>query len=686
MLDIVWSLQSAIWQIKIAKDNNLGVTKNSLSRTVLIAITPLITLFAVVACNVAAEGLETVDEFKGKVNAPDFPMGLQWLNTENPISLRELRGKVVLLDFWTYCCINCMHVIPDLKRLEKKYADELVVIGVHSAKFTTEKEIGNIRQAILRYEIEHPVVNDSRMTMWRAYGVRAWPTLVLIDPEGNIVGARSGEGVYEPFDEAISKVIENFETQGKLDRSPLKLKLEKENVQPTLLSFPGKVLADETSDKLFISDSNNNRIVVLSLSDYSVIDIVGSGETDLVNGGFDEAAFNHPQGMAFDGEFLYVADTENHTIRKVDFKQRIVMTIAGTGKQSRRFNVPGPALQTALNSPWDLVIHKEIIYIAMAGSHQIWTLDLGNGIVAPYAGSGREARVDGPLAGAALAQPSGITTDGKRIYFADSEVSSIRSADIAQNGSVRTIAGGDLFDFGDVDDIGLRARFQHPLGVVYHEGTLYIADTYNNKIKKITLSDSRSKTFLGKGKEGMQDGLNATFDEPGGVSIAGNRLFIADTNNHAIRVADLKSRTVKTLVIKDMERLKPVSPALDDIEEEIWPEQVVGIGKANLKIDLELPYGMKLSDLAVSSVAVAFREADSTYDKNHKVIENPEFPIIYPFEIVEGQGTATIDYSIYYCSEGNEGLCYFREGRIKIPLGIDVSKGNMPAKVTIKIP
>jgi thiol-disulfide isomerase/thioredoxin len=415
-----------------------------MNKVALLIILSMANPFAFASVTTARQ--DAMPEYQGKVNAPDFPDGLQWLNTDHPISLRDLRGKVVLLDFWTFCCINCMHIIPDLKRLEKKYANELVVIGVHSAKFTTERETDNIRQAILRYEIEHPVVNDRDMKVWQEYAVRGWPTLMLIDPEGKVVGYTSGEGIYEPFDKLIGKLVADFDANGKIDRTPLKLKLERYRAPASMLAFPGKVLADETSKQLFIADSNHNRIVVVSLGDYSVKEVIGSGEIGFDDGSFEQATFNHPQGMALDGKKLYVADTENHALRLIDSDKRTVETIAGTGHQAREYNKSGPGKQTALNSPWDLVLNDGMLYIAMAGPHQIWKMDLKTGVVAPYAGTGREARIDGPLGEAALAQPSGITTDGKKLYFADSEDSSIRSADLDPKGRVETIAGGDLFE------------------------------------------------------------------------------------------------------------------------------------------------------------------------------------------------------------------------------------------------
>src|SRR5262249_33507908 len=253
--------------------------------------------------------------FEGQVNAPDFPLGLEWLNTEKPISLRDLRGKIVLLDFWTYCCINCMHIIPDLKKLEAKYRNQLVVIGVHSAKFLNEKGTDNIRQAILRSEIEHPVVNDKDFEVWQSYTAHSWPTLILINPKGKVVGAHSGEGIFDIFDNAIGQMVPYFRAKNELNEKPIDFKLEKFSAPPSLLAYPGKALADEKGARLFISDSNHNRVIITSL-DGTVQDVIGDGATGAKDGSFAEAGFNHPQGLAVDGDALYICYTETHLIRR----------------------------------------------------------------------------------------------------------------------------------------------------------------------------------------------------------------------------------------------------------------------------------------------------------------------------------------------------------------------------------
>jgi DNA-binding beta-propeller fold protein YncE len=476
---------------------------------------------------------------------PSFDGGVAWLNTASPLKIEDLKGRVVLLDFWTLCCINCIHTLPDLARLEAKYPGVLVVLGVHTPKFDNEKATESIRKAILRYEVKHPIVNDADQKLWTRFGVHSWPTLVLIDTEGNYVGHASGEGNYELLDRYIGKLVADAKAKGTLKTTPLDFKLAKE-VEATPLYFPGKVFADAASKRLFIADSTHHRIVITDL-DGKKIDIAGTGTEGLENGSFDEARFSDPQGMTLQGNLLYVADRKNHSIRALDLKNRTVVTVAGTGKQDRedRFGTdPSPALKTGLNSPWDLLFVDNKVYIAMAGHHQIWWLDPVSQQVAPYAGNGAENIKDGPLAAASFAQPSGLATDGKNLYVADSEVSAIRSVPLPPGGAVSTIVGLGLFEFGDVNGNGDDVRLQHALGVAYRNGKLYVADTYNSKIKEIDPKTRDCTTFVGGEK---------LFNEPGGLSFAGDKLYVADTNNHRIQVIDMGTKAVRTLALSGVE-------------------------------------------------------------------------------------------------------------------------------------
>jgi thiol-disulfide isomerase/thioredoxin len=512
-----------------------------------------------------------------RIPAPPLESG-QWVNTAGPLSLADFRGRFVLLDFWTFCCINCMHVLPELKKLEHEFPNELVVVGIHSAKFEGEQDTDNIREAAQRYEIEHPVVNDVGMKIWNTFGVRSWPTLVLIDPEGNVVWAANGERDFEEIKAVIEMGLPYYRAQGLLKPAPRPTLVGAD--QQTPLKFPGKILADEASRRLFISDSNHNRIVVAGL-DGKLLAIIGSGTIGAADGAFEACSFHHPQGMALVGDMLYVADTENHLLRKADLKARQVATIAGTGKKGNglsAFDEPEtttgksdaearPSLKNiALASPWALWHQGNDLYIAMAGRHQIWKMPLDESSIGPYAGNGREDIVDGPLLPnvpydanyASFAQPSGLTSDGKRLFVADSEGSTVRSVPFDSNGKVETLVGltGTLFDFGDVDGAGRDVRLQHPLDVAWWDGKLYVADTYNNKIKVIDVDKRSCQTFTGSGKAGNADadsGGAATFNEPEGIAAAGGKLYVADTNSHAIRVIDLaEPHRVTTLKIEGL--------------------------------------------------------------------------------------------------------------------------------------
>src|SRR5215204_2645851 len=396
-----------------------GSAEGMTMRMLLSAVAVCLLLAAATRAQEGKGGDDVSTRERGRVRAPELEGGRGWLNTDKPLSLAGLRGKVVLLDFWTYGCVNCMHVIPDLKRLEEKYPKELVVIGVHSAKFENEKETENIRRIVLRYGVEHPVVNDADFRIWNAYAVRAWPTLAVIDPAGYVVGYASGEGNYDVLDKAIGELIADARGRGTLDERPLKFALERAKTGDLPLAFPGKVLADERGERLFISDSNHNRVVVTRL-DGTLLYTVGSGARGRTDGDFARASFDGPQGLALDGETLYVADTRNHLLRRVDLKSRTVETLAGTGEQLRDYRVKLDTLPNVpLSSPWDLHLEGGTLYVAMAGPHQIWQLDLKTRRPSVFAGSGREARLDGARGEAAFAQPSGLAGDGRTLYVAD---------------------------------------------------------------------------------------------------------------------------------------------------------------------------------------------------------------------------------------------------------------------------
>ncbi len=622
--------------------------------------------------------------FPTRQRPPSLDVGGDWLNVSGPIRLSDLRGKFVVLDFWTYCCINCMHILPELKKLERAYPNNVVVIGVHSAKFATERDSDNIREAILRHDIEHPVLVDSNLELWRRWNVSMWPTIIMIDPEGYWIATHAGEIQFEAFDEVLKRLIPNFRRQGLLDETPLRFALERDRQPPTPLRFPGKVLADAASDRLYIADSAHHRLVVADLNG-NLIDVIGSGAAGRQDGAFAEAMFNHPQGMAIHEGMLYVADTENHLIRQVNLETRQVATIAGTGQQARRPLVRPVSRATAANlaSPWDVLVHRNDLYIAMAGTHQIWKMSLPQGRIELYAGNGAEDIIDGPLAPrvpyqagfSAFAQPSGLATDGKWLIVADSEGSSIRAVPFDSRGNVTTVLGtanlreGRLFTFGDRDGpLGL-AQLQHAVGVAYDNGRLFVADTYNDKVKELNLMQATITTIAGNGRPGSGD-APSQFNEPMGLSVAGDQLFVADTNNHQIRVIDLKDAyRVRTLAIQGLQPPTPPQTSVPRIPPadanrtfdvtEVRPTD----GEIELSLKLALPDGYKLNADAPFGYFVQLANDDRLFDpaitKQRHKIEQPEqeIQVRLPLIAEAGQDRIRVTLTYFYCREDLLAIC-----------------------------
>eukprot|EP00178_Gracilaria_changii_P004488 TRINITY_DN1725_c0_g1_i1.p1 TRINITY_DN1725_c0_g1~~TRINITY_DN1725_c0_g1_i1.p1 ORF type:complete len:828 (+),score=103.15 TRINITY_DN1725_c0_g1_i1:291-2774(+) len=523
----------------------------------------------------ALEYIQRIDS-RPAVYCPDFPRASDWINSR-PLSFsKELKGKLVLCDFFTYCCINCQHVLPKLRQLETKYGEDggggVVVVGVHSAKFTAERETANIAAAVERYDVRHPVVNDERMALWNALGVTSWPTLALVGPRGNLLAVWAGERQEDDIDTVIAAALEYYSPV--IDHRPLPKAPKRSALlrQPSNspLRYPGKIALSTSGDRLYVSDSGNNRILEVDAQSQRVLRVFGSGEAALIDSDDPlKAAFHAPQGLAEFGEILYVADTESHAVRAVDLRSGSVTTIGGNGEQGFDYAGGKVGKLQPLSSPWDVEVVGDTLFVAMAGTHQIWSLQLPppekhrsvTNAWQVFSGTGRELEKNSPngkLAG--WAQPSHLSATSKGwMYVADSESSSVRGIDVQdQLHPTRTIAGGDgliaenLFAYGDKEGRGANAKFQHPLAVCCDEGRdlIYVADSYNHRIKAVDMSGV-TKVLCGSGSPGMRDGVGkeAMFWEPAGLALSpkGDKLYISDTNNFAIRIVNMENNKVSTL-------------------------------------------------------------------------------------------------------------------------------------------
>lgn len=483
----------------------------------------------------------------GITRAPDFDRdGLVWFNVAAPLRLADLRGRLVVLDFWTLCCVNCFHVHPTLRRLEETFPGEVTVIGVHSPKFDHERDPEVLAHAIARYDIIHPVVHDPDLRLWEEYCVRAWPTLVFISPDGEVIGQMAGEPHPDLLVQGLGDMARQFFARGELRPQPIAVEPVRES--GGALRFPGKIKPCPSADgaKLWaLADTGHHQVVVLD-DEGTEVQRYGTGQPGHVDGGI-EAAFNGPEGLACDGAFIYVADTRNHAIRRIDRATGQTDTLAGVGWRGGILRQPEPGGGVALASPWDLEVVDGLLYIANAGSHQIAALDLASGEVRPVAGSGGEAIVDGHGDAAALAQPSGLARgeDGASLFFADSETSAIRRLRL-DTGHVDTLVGHGLFDFGHANGPLNKARLQHPLGVAAVDGRVFVADSYNSAIRVISLDRGDIRDVDGLA---CADGACRPPAEPAGIAADGpHRLLVSDTNNHRVVEYRLDQGVMRTWV------------------------------------------------------------------------------------------------------------------------------------------
>ncbi|XP_051274495.1 NHL repeat-containing protein 2 [Dicentrarchus labrax] len=684
--------------------------------------------------NLVFQCLKKLDE-RQDLKIPDFQTGLEWLNTEGPLSLnKELAGKVVLLDFFTYCCINCMHILPDLHQLEKKHSvkDGLVVVGVHSAKFPNEKFLDNVRSAVLRYDICHPVVNDSEAHLWHELEVSCWPTLVLLGPRGNLLFSIVGEGHRDRLMLFTDCALRYYGEQGLLKTHAVKIKLYRDSLPTSFLSFPGKVAIDSSEKRLAIADTGHHRILLLS-STGQLLHVIGGPESGRRDGDLSEASFNSPQGVAIKGDTVYVADTENHLIRKIDLLEGRVSTLAGVGIQGTDKDGGAMGPQQPISSPWDVTlgtaggVEDNVLWIAMAGTHQIWALFLADGKLPKgseskagacvrWAGSGSEENRNNSYPHkASFAQPSGLALAPEEpwscLYVADSESSTIRTLAL-KDGAVKLLVGGErdpmnLFAFGDIDGKGVDAKLQHPLGVAWdpEQSLLYVADSYNHKIKVVDPKTKQCSTLAGTGEAGDTLGPEfnkSCFNEPGGICVGdhGKLLYVADTNNHQVKVLDLASKTVSlfpiSTVCTDSVPSKPSGPAKaptlpkSAARKEMPPVAVSAGQTLTMTIALSLPEGTKLTEEAPSCWALSS-------EGNEWLLESPVVTgdivdLSKPFSIStklpavikdsNRNPSLTLAVWVYYCMEtGN--ACMMKAASFNQPLQISASPGEEEVTVVL---
>jgi uncharacterized protein YyaL (SSP411 family) len=468
-----------------------------------------------------------------------------WLNGA-ALSLEQLAGHVVVLDFWTSCCVNCHHVLPELAAIEARFAGRpVVVIGVHAAKFDAEKDPAFVQRAVERLGIRHPVINDPTHALWQAFGVRSWPTVAVLDTQGKVAWQEPGE-VHR---DVLGRVIEDLLGEAEpvepvwhaaepVQRSGLRFPAKLEVFPTAQTQARGAALDDDA--RVYVSDQHRilECVPEEDAEGWPVLAVLRSWGDGTPGSSDSPPRFRDPQGMSRDGDVLYVADTGNHLLRAIDLASGQVRTIAGTGQLGRSAPVLGPdPLAIDLRSPMDVSATEGMVFIAMGGQHQLWLLNPASKQLSPAAGTGQEHHVDGAPDEAALAQPTGMELLGRYLFWVDAETSSLRVFDLA-DGKVGTLAGQGLFDWGDVDGAGAEVRFQHPKDVTGVADRLFVADTFNGKVKQVLLSENRTST-LASGLQG-----------PSGLVPAGDFVLVAETDAGRIQAVNYDTGEARVVEVR----------------------------------------------------------------------------------------------------------------------------------------
>jgi len=431
-----------------------------------------------------------------------------------------------------------MHVLPRVAELHERFERELVVVGVHAGKYATERSTGKIRSACARLGVTHPVVNDRQFRTWRRFAVEAWPTVVLVGPDGRIAHVQSGEFDLEAMTAVVRDVVRSYGDE--IDLAPRDFGPDPAALpEPSgVLRFPGRALID--GERLFVSDTGHHRVLEMALSVTGPLDatarvvrVFGTGTPGLRDGAADEALFRYPQGMTLLRNELYVADRSNHAVRRIGLASGEVSTVAGTGVLGGGRSYGGAALQQDLRSPWDVAPGEDgTLIVAMAGTHQLWRLDLASGRIAPFAGAGGEDILDGPVATSLLAQPMGLAGAADPVGFCDAESSAVRVVKQTPSPHIRTLVGTGLFEMGDKDGIGDEARLQHAEDLAWDGARFLVADTYNDKLRSVDPVTRECLTLPGDA------GSGEAFDHPAGVAVGGGVCLVASTNEHRLVLVD----------------------------------------------------------------------------------------------------------------------------------------------------
>ncbi len=594
----------------------------------------------------------------------------KWLNLSSEIKISDLKNRVILLDFWTYDCVNCLQVNSKIKELEQEFGSKLTVIGVHCSRFDNSFDVREIRKAIIKHDIDYPVINDQNLAVCNNFKSEALenielPTVIIIDPHGRISKRYIGRNdIADHLKKDLKKIISKYRYQ--LNRESLPILLEKNIITGHILSSPTKI--EYTSDfeyngvkmpVIFIANAGENNIIISSLSG-EIIAKIGSKNQGFDDGDFESASFNLPNGMVYKNHKLYIADTNNDAIRVVDFKENKVSTLIAGEMSNAQTNV-------SLLSPTDLKFYPDSdnIVIASAGNNQILQYNLNNQAIKVIAGNASDGMEDGKYPQNSLSQTSALAIWGQKIYFIDAKSSSLRVID--KNGEVSTLIGQGILKFGNQNGDKSQALMQHPLGLAVDDTGIYIADSYNNLIKKYDFSNHKISNFIGSKNKGDNIGSKekTEFDEPSAIISVLDKFYVADSNND--RIIIINRGNFKASILNVMPPLKlPKEGLLEYLPNLQKLKNLKVNSKEQVSLKINLPSNYHINESGPSFINLL----ELTKKDQANLVVNFDWNMVKNLEIKLPILDAKKDYilqgTIYYCSNKANSLCYINSYEQKI--------------------
>ncbi len=608
-----------------------------------------------------------------------------WINTSRALELSDLKDRVILVHFWSYACVSCFHVLPEIKKLENEFGNRLTVIGVHSGKFDNEKNLDSITKAVLRYDISHAVIDDSDLKIWNNFDIKAWPSFVLINPHGSIEEVYQGSDSVEKMVKDTKELINDYRYE--ITRDALPIVLEKNKIAKRVLNYPTKIeyaayfaYKGHNAPALFIANTGQNKVLAVSLTG-EIIAQIGSGRDEFEDGSFENASFNSPTGLLYHDSKLYVADSGNNALREIDFKEENVATLIGSGRKGSIIE-KGPinSDDVELSSPTDIEFYPDNTKIAIAnsGSHQILQYNIAKQEISILAGDGNEGLIDGIYPKNSLAQTADLAVYEDKLYFIDSESSALRVLD--KDGEVKTLIGKGLFDFGHKNGKKDMALMQHPLGLTIDDTGVYIVDSFNHVVRRYGLSTGEIQDVIG-GKKGSTLGSpeNTGFDEADGIVSILDRFYIVDSNNNRIVIVNRNKLTSEILDV--MPQLQLPRDGFLQYLPNLYKAAPIKVADEKNILKIDLKQGWKINELGPSFINLL----EMTDNKKANLIATFDWTMIINDELklpkLGKDKKYVLQGTIYYCENKKNALCYISS--YEQELEVDGDEKNTQIKVNL---